>query len=51
LVSEFYQIVGDDELFFLLDISSYKLAKHKICQVKFGKLLEMLNVTEDDLQE
>jgi hypothetical protein len=26
---------------FLLVISFYKLTKHKICQVKFGKLLEM----------
>jgi hypothetical protein len=27
---------------FLLDISFWKLAKHKICQVNCGKLLEML---------
>jgi hypothetical protein len=27
---------------FLLGISFYKLAKHKICQVNFGKLLELL---------
>jgi hypothetical protein len=27
---------------FLLDICFYKLAKHEICQVKFGKLLELL---------
>jgi hypothetical protein len=27
---------------FLLDMSFYKLAKHKICKVKFGKLLELL---------
>jgi hypothetical protein len=30
------------EMNFLLDISFYKLAKHKIRQVKFSKLLVML---------
>jgi hypothetical protein len=41
LASELCQTVGD-ELFFLLGISFYKLVKHKICQVNFSKLLELL---------
>jgi hypothetical protein len=40
LTSVLCQIVGDE--LFLLSIPFYNLAKHKICQVKFGKLLEML---------
>jgi uncharacterized membrane protein (Fun14 family) len=28
---------------FLIGISLYKLAKYKVCQVNFGKLLELLS--------
>jgi hypothetical protein len=37
--------------FFLLGISFYKLAKHKICQVKFGKLLELYHTNAFSLSE
>jgi hypothetical protein len=33
------QIVGNE--LFLIGVSFYKLSKHKICQVKFGKHLEI----------
>jgi hypothetical protein len=40
LASELCPTVGDK--LFLLVISFYMLVKYKICQLKFGKWLEML---------
>jgi hypothetical protein len=42
LTSELYQTFGDE--LFLLGIFLQKLAKQKICQIKYVKLLELLSL-------